>query len=234
MRIKTFRSELDHKNKRMKTTNLIRVCMILFFMPFIVVAQQQVIKSNLSDIEDNSNWTVVNRDITFDGEVYMTANPGNGLVLLKGSEFTNGTIELDIKGKDVQSQSFVGIAFHGLDDQTYDAIYFRPFNFENPDRNSHSVQYISMPDNDWSKLRTEFPDKYENTVTPVPDPDEWFHATIKVNSPDVEVFINNSETPSLSVQQISSRKTGWIGFWTGNNSDGYFKNLEIRTDSDNN
>lgn len=216
----------------MKTIKPILFFTVMFSLFFTAEAQQQVFVPDLSEIQDNSSWTVVNREMTFNGEVYMTANPGDGLVILKKINFSNGTIELDIKGRDLQGQSFVGLAFHGLDENTYDVIYFRPFNFKNPDRNSHSVQYTSMPDYDWSRLRNEFPGKYENTVTPVPDPDEWFHATIIVNYPDVEVFVNNSESPSLSVQQISDRKTGWIGFWVGNFSDGNFKNLKIISGSD--
>ncbi len=205
--------------------------MILLAMPFVAEAQQQVIEPDLSKIQDDSRWTVANREITFDGEVYMNTVPGDGIAFFKEIDFSNGTIELDIKGKDVQSQSFVGLVFHGLDENTYDAIYFRPFNFENPDRNNHSVQYISVPDYDWSTLRNEFPGKYENTVSPVPDPDEWFHVTIKVDYPNVEVFVNNSESPSLTVQQISDRKKGWIGFYAGNFSDGYFRNLKIIPDT---
>ncbi len=49
---------------------------------------------------------------------------------LQPQQFRNGTIECDIREKDVQGQSFVGITFHGVDSTTYDAIYFRPFNFK--------------------------------------------------------------------------------------------------------
>ncbi|HYS71748.1 MAG TPA: hypothetical protein VEM95_04935, partial [Thermoplasmata archaeon] len=72
-------------------------------------------------------------------------SPGDGVAYLEGIEFANGTIELDVKGKDVPQQSFVGVAFHGVDGTTYDAIYFRPFNFkaEDPARRIRAVQYIS-------------------------------------------------------------------------------------------
>jgi hypothetical protein len=93
-------------------------------------------------------------------------------------EFANGTIELDIRGKDVQGQSFVGVALHGVDGTTYEAIYFRPFNFRAADstRRAHAVQYISQPTHTWQKLRTEHPGMYENAVNPAPDPNGWFHA----------------------------------------------------------
>ncbi len=34
-----------------------------------------------------------------------------------------------MRGKNVFQKSFIGIAFHGQDDKTYDAVYCRPFNF---------------------------------------------------------------------------------------------------------
>jgi CubicO group peptidase (beta-lactamase class C family) len=119
------------------------------------------------------------------------------------------------------------LAFHGLNDSTYDAVYFRPFNFKNLERSNHSVQYISHPKYTWYKLREENPGKYENTVKPIPNPEEWFHAAIVVEYPIVKVFLNNSEEPSLTINQLSTRISGKIGFWVGNNSEGYFKNLKI-------
>src|SRR5438067_13836116 len=56
-----------------------------------------------------------------------------GIVWLKVIDFTTGTIDVDLRGKDVFQQSFLCIAFHGMDTVTYDAIYFRPFNFQSPD-----------------------------------------------------------------------------------------------------
>ena len=69
--------------------------------------------------------------------------------------------------------------------------------------------------------------KYENMVTPVPEPSGWFHATVRVEYPVVKVFVNNSGNPSLTIEQLSNRKNGWVGFWVGNNSEGWFKNLKI-------
>src|SRR5438046_5463287 len=117
--------------------------------------------------------------------VRLSEHAGDGVAYLQGVEFTNGTIELDVRGKDVPQQSFVGVAFHGVDGTTYDAIYFRPFNFraEDPDRRSHGVQYVSHPTYTWQKLRTELSGKYEHAVNPVPDPNAWFRARVVVASP---------------------------------------------------
>ena len=195
---------------------------------FGALAQPKNIEPDLSQVTDEDAWRHHNRNVTYqDGYVHMDAKPGDGIVWLRDFNFRNGTIEVDIKGKDEQGRSFVGIAFHGKDENTYDAIYFRPFNFRNPERSNHSVQYISHPEHTWNKLRELHTGKYEKTVTPVPDPSEWFHATIVVEYPVVKVFVNNSAEPSLTINQLSDRKEGWIGFWTGNNSEGDFRNLKV-------
>src|SRR5690242_1586053 len=117
------------------------------------------------------------------------AAPGEGIVL-QSAEFSRGAIECDIRGKDIPQQSFIGIAFHGVDDSTYESVYFRPFNFQSPDstRHAHAVQYESLPENGWQRLRTDHPGAYEQPVNPAPDPNGWFHIRIVVSDTSVSVF----------------------------------------------
>jgi hypothetical protein len=194
-----------------------------------VAAQQKQIIPDLSTSNDSKLWVLYNRELTTKGkeEVYLNSKPNDGLLWFKGLDFRNGKIELDIKGRDKQGMSFVGIAFHGINDSTYDAIYFRAFNFKNQKRNGHSVQYIAHPKYTWYKLREEHPNKFENRVSPVPEPNDWFHVTIIVEFPVVKVFVNNASKPTLEIKQLSNQKEGWVGFWVGNNSDGYFRNLKV-------
>jgi hypothetical protein len=189
--------------------------------------QQEVITPDLSKVRQSDRWTLYNRKVKINGEVNLNGMEGDGLLWLREPVFRNGKIEADIRGEDKPGGSFVGLAFHGLNDSTYDVVYFRPFNFRNPDRNAHSVQYISHPSYTWYLLREENPGEYENTVTPVPDPNDWFHVTITVNYPVVKVYVNHSEEPSLEIEQLSQRKEGWVGFWVGNTSGGSFRNLKI-------
>lgn len=177
---------------------------------------------------DAKNFTVYNREVTYaNGVAHLDAKENDGILWLNNFTFRNGTIELDIKGKNTPGQSFVGIAFHGKDDQTHDGVYFRPFNFRNPERKAHAVQYISMPEYDWSTLRNTFPGKYENEMKPVPDPDDWFSARIVVNYPHVKVYVEGSRQPALEVEQLSDAKQGKVGLWVGNGSEGWFRNLKI-------
>ena len=193
--------------------------------------QAQTIKPDLQDL---GKWNMINRTVEAvneDGKKAVRFNelPNDGLLILKGIEFSNGTIEFDVKGRNVIQQSFVGIAFHVRDEKTYDAVYFRPFNFANPDtlRRPRSVQYISMPDYPWEKLREKFPGKYENKVNPVPDPDGWFHVKIIVDGKKISAFVNNAPSPSLLVEKLNNITTGNVALWVGNNSGGSFANLSI-------
>ena len=188
------------------------------------------------DLQDTTQWKVVNRTvhpIEENGKKGIMFNEvaDDGLMILKGTDFSNGTIECDIKGSSKMQQSFVGIAFHGQDITHYDAIYFRPFNFNSDDatRRSHAVQYISSPDYDWEKLRNEFPGKYENKIAAPPGADDWFHAKIIVEGKTISVFVNDETQPSLQVEKLNSNDKGGIGLWVGNNSAGSFANFKIES-----
>ncbi len=199
-----------------------------------VGGQQKIIEPDLAGLADGNGLKVFNRSVSSlkDGAkkgVRLSENSGEGVAYLQGIEFTNGTIEFDVRGKDVQQQSFLGVAFHGVDGTTYEAIYFRPFNFRAVDaaRRSHAVQYISHPTYPWQKLRAEQPGKYEQAVNPVPDPNAWFHVRVVVASPKVSVFVGDAKQPSLVVDQLSARKQGLVGLWVGNTSGGDFANFRI-------
>lgn len=152
-----------------------------------------------------------------------------GVAWLEGFQFTEGAIELDVRGRDVFQRSFVGIAFHGADGVTYDAVYFRPFNFrtDDPVRRSHAVQYISHPTHTWRTLRERYPGRFERPVAPVPDPTGWFHARVEIRGGLVRVFVERAAEPSLVVRQLRQRRRGWVGLFVGEGSSGDFANLRI-------
>ena len=200
-----------------------------------VAGQGRAIEPDLSRLAQGKGLQVFNRSVSAlsDGArkgLRLSEHPGDGVAYLEGVEFATGTIAFDVRGKDVQQQSFVGIAFHGVDGTTYDAVYFRPFNFRaaDPARRAHGVQYISSPTYDWQKLRAEHPGVYEQPVNPAPDPTGWFHARVVVAASKVSVFVGDATEPSLVVTPLSQRTKGLVGLWVGNNSGGDFANLRIR------
>ncbi|MBL7859352.1 MAG: hypothetical protein JNM57_16790 [Cyclobacteriaceae bacterium] len=161
--------------------------------------------------------------------VKLDENAEEGIVWLNDVIFSNGTLEIDLRGQDVFQRSFLGLAFHGVNDSTYDAVYFRPFNFhaEDPIRKIHAVQYISHPVHTWKKLRDEQNGIFEKALVNPPDANGWFHARIEVSDKTISVYVNKDTTPSLTVTKISNQKTGKVGLWVGDGSGGEFANLRI-------
>ncbi len=176
------------------------------------------------------NWTSHNSKVTFNGNTIHLTNKGRGsaLLWLNTMDFRNGSVELDIKGSDERGNSFLGLAFHGLDNDTYDAVYFRPFNFKvnDPVKNDRSVQYISPPDHFWHSLRKKSPGKYEGRVTQVPNPNDWFHVRVTINFPETMVYVNGHKDPVLRVEQLSNRKHGNLGLWIDSDL-GRFRNIKV-------
>lgn len=177
-------------------------------------------------------WEAHNCKVSYTGEEIHITNGGKGSALLwvNGLDFKNGSVELDIKGKDEGGNSFLGLAFHGADNTHYEAVYFRPFNFKSEEKKGNSIQYVSPPEYHWDNLRERFPGKYENRISPVPDPNDWFHVKIEINYPNISVYVNGSTDPTLEVEQISKRKNGRLGLWV-DSDEGRFKNIKVITNN---
>ncbi len=169
--------------------------LLLIFCAFIFdVNAQQTHRYNLTQLlnEKKLETDTATKINILDDKDHAGAITIKGTAWLKNASFTKGTIDVDLRGKNVFLQSFLGIAFHGVNDSTYDVVYFRPYD----------------------KLRKEHPLVYENAVTPVPDPDDWFHATIVIADDSATVYVNRSSTASLKVRLLNNRRDGKIGLWS--------------------
>ena len=161
--------------------------------------------------------------------VHISEKEGNGVAWVEGTDFAQGTIEVDVRGRDVLQRSFLGVAFHRKDDNSYEAVYLRPFNFRAsaPDRHQHAVQYIALPDYDWPRLRKEFPEEFENPVDASVSPTDWVPLRIVVSGQRIQIYVGGGGTPALEARKLGSYERGAVGLWAGNNSDGDFSNLRI-------
>ena len=208
--------------------------MALLWLAAAAGAQQPELL-DLTSIGQDPHWKIANRtasvvDIKGKRAVKLSEGEGMGLAWLDGYDFENGVIDVDILGRSQPVQgSFVGVAFRVVDAKTHDAVYFRPFNFRaaDPERQRHAVQYASHPQWPWQKLRSEHPGQYEKAIDPEPDGDQWFHARIVVERPNVSVFVNGAAAPSLVVKELSDRTHGSLGLWVGEGSGGSFANLRV-------
>jgi hypothetical protein len=215
----------------MKGKLLFSLFLILLFVSSLNA--QNIFTPDLKNALRENNWKgkFISAELTKKDSseaIMITKTEGGQVVWLDNYTFTDGTIEFDAIGKSGPPQSnFVGIAFRVVDQNTYDAIYFRPFNFRSPNplNKSHSVQYISQPDWTWQRLRKERTGEYEKSVEPAPDGDAWFHAKIVVQKPEVKIYVNGASEPSLIVNELSDRKDGSVGLWC--NGFGIIANLKI-------
>jgi hypothetical protein len=185
---------------------------------------------NLSD----NNFTVANRNMSIDDlskTIVLDAKEGAGLAILEDIDFGVGTIELDLKGENSPGQSFVGLAFNVQNDMTYEAVYFRPFNFQSKEkiRREHSIQYISVPEYDWRFLRNNYEGQFEAEYLRQPSPDDWFSIKIEIEVGKITVYEKGTNVELLSVSRLNQSKSKRIGLWVGNNSKGEFRNLSFTT-----
>jgi hypothetical protein len=163
------------------------------------------------------------------GVVYLGEGKGPGVAWVTGQDFAAGRITLEIQGADRPGKSFVGVAFHAADGEHYEAVYLRPFNFNSPDpaRRAHALQYISMPEQPWQRLRAESPGKYEAALPAPPRADAWVKLELVVAGDNLRAFVNGSKEPVLEVRSLSGRRSGQIGLWVGDDSDGRFRALSV-------
>jgi hypothetical protein len=227
-------SNFVSRDASMTSDKIVLLALCFLISASASIAEEKTKQFDLTAIPDGKDWNLEGRTATKleDSDkkgVRLDLRTGQGIAWQKGTEFTDGTIEVDLRGEDRPQHSFVGVAFRIQDGTTYDAVYFRPFNFKAADATwrSRSVQYVSHPENTWEKLRAATPGKYENVINPVPDPNGWFHVRIVVKNGKVSVYVDDAKKPCLIVQEIGKRKGGGIGIFAGDQSGGDFANLKI-------
>jgi hypothetical protein len=170
-----------------------------------------------------------------DAELVASKNgEGGGIVVVPGTSFHDGTIEVDVAGKPragapTDARGFVGVAFRvAADPSRYECIYIRPTNGRADDqvRRNHSTQYISMPEYEWSRLRREAPGQYESYVDLAPS--EWTKIKIEVSGVKARLYVNDSPQPVLIVNDLKHGDSqGLVALWIGLGTEAYFANLRI-------
>jgi hypothetical protein len=177
-------------------------------------AQERLVTPDLARIADGQTWKLFNvttEKVKVDGKQALRLKAKTdpvkkvaGLALVEGAGLATGTIELDLKGKNVRQSSFLGAVFNVIDERTFEAVYFRPFNFkaDEPSR-GRAVQYIAWPEHTWEELRKDKPGQFEKPIDPAPNPDGWFHAKIEVRDAQVLVFVNQAKQPCLTVNRLA-------------------------------
>jgi len=125
------------------------------------------------------------------------------------------------------ARGFIGVVSRSTANGShFENIYLRPTNGRTDDqlRRNHSVQYASLPDYPWYRLRGESPGKHESYADLVPD--EWTHRRIVVRGRRAALFVNDAPQPCLVVTDLKMGTVqGKIGLWIGPGTRGYFSDM---------
>jgi hypothetical protein len=197
------------------------------------------------DIESGNGLDLVHvvpKALTYQGQRALQLVPASGdyngeqVALLKGLDFKDGTIEVDLAGlpgpgASDTARGFVGVAFRATPSAAaLDCFYLRPTNGRADDqlRRNHAAQYVSEPDYGWQRLRTETPGVYESYVDLATG--AWTHVKIEVTGVRARLYVNGAAQATLVVNDLKRGvTTGAIGLWIGPGTEAYFRNLIVTT-----
>jgi hypothetical protein len=156
-------------------------------------------------------------------------------VKIRGFEFKNGTIEVNVLSRLLpnaadSARGFIGIAFRINDrDTNFECIYIRPANGRDNHqiRRNHSIQYYSFPNYKFNSLRKEAPGEYESYADM--GLNEWIKLRIIVNDAEAKLFLNDNKQPSLIVNdlKLGANSSGSIGLWVDVGTEGFFSDLKV-------
>jgi hypothetical protein len=158
----------------------------------------------------------------------------HAIALIPGTDFADGTIEVDVVGlltptAQADFRGFVGFVFRSAPDGSkYENFYIRPTNgrAEVQIRRNHATQYTSYPDFPWHKLRKENPGEYESYADMVAG--DWTKLRAEISGNRARFFVNGAEQPQLIVNDLKhGQSSGLVGLWIGAGTDAYFSNLRI-------
>ncbi|MEM7296632.1 MAG: hypothetical protein AAF391_00020 [Bacteroidota bacterium] len=169
---------------------------------------------------DTTNWIISARAYVLEkykgkDAIYLQA----GSMILKNTEFLNGTIEFDLFLK--EEPAFPGVYFRGdLASGNAEQFYVRPHQSGNPDANqaAPTVQGITP----WQLY---YGPKYSFAYTY--NFDDWTHVKILVNEDQAQVFMDGSEAPNLSWNLFHPTEKGGVMFSGGNASGMHLANISI-------
>lgn len=155
---------------------------------------------------------------------------------LVGSDFHDGTIEVDVRARlsswaDVDCRGFIGIVFRASDDDDrFEGFYVRPRNGRSctePQRRIHTMQYFSYPGYTFAYFRERGIADYEAQADI--EMDEWVHIKAEVAGTEGRFFVDDMDRPALVVPKMFAGDSarGGVGLYVDNGTDGLFRNVRV-------
>ena len=155
---------------------------------------------------------------------------------LVGSDFHDGTIELDVRARlmhwaDIDCRGFIGFVFRAsVNDDRFESFYVRPRNGRSctePQRRIHTMQYFSYPGYTFAYFRERGIADYEAKADI--EMDKWIHLKAEIAGAGAKFYVDDMETPALVVDAMfgGAELRGGVGLYVDNGTEGNFKNLQV-------
>lgn len=159
----------------------------------------------------------------------------NTYARIDGSDFHNGTIEVDACGKLLPdapdyARGFIGIVFRAADDgREFESFYIRPTNGKDctdPVRKSHGCQYFSFPGYTFAYFREFGITEYENKVDTIAL-NTWSHLKAVIEDDSGLFYVDDVLVLKVEGFKHGPHARGNVGLYVDIGTDGWFRNLVI-------
>jgi hypothetical protein len=192
-----------------------KTCLPIFFVLLLAIgifAQDETI-----DFESD-RWILRGSTVV----THLDQKSLQGSAFLKGIEFQNGVIEVDMAFEG--SRAFGGIVFRMKMSGDYEQFYIRPHKSRFPD----ALQYTPVTKglSSWQLYSGEG----FTAVAEIPY-NQWIHVKLEVSGTQARVYLDNAEKPALVVHDLKHGLTkGSLGLIGPNTGLIHFANFRFRED----
>ncbi|MCR4777367.1 MAG: hypothetical protein K5858_00845 [Lachnospiraceae bacterium] len=180
-----------------------------------------------SDITENNEIRVI--------KTGSTEPDINTYAAVIGSDFHNGTIEVDVCGRLLPdapdyARGFIGIVFRAAKDgREFESFYIRPTNGRDcidPVRKAHGCQYFSYPGYTFAYFRDFGITDYENNVDTIAL-NKWSHIKAVIEDDNGIFYVDDVKVLEVHGFKHGFKARGNVGLYVDIGTDGLFRNLNI-------
>ena len=152
-----------------------------------------------------------------------------------GSDFHNGTIDVDVCGRLLPdapdyARGFIGIVFRAAPGgREFECFYIRPTNGRgcaDPVRRSHGCQYFSFPGYTFAYFREFGITEYENQVDTIAL-DTWSHIRAVIEDDRGSFYVDDTPVLEVTGFKHGTQARGAVGLYVDIGTDGLFRSLKI-------
>ena len=144
---------------------------------------------------------------------------GFGMVIAKTAPFLNGVVEYDVLFD--ATRTFAGLQFRAQSQGDFENFYMRAHQSGNPDANQYMPEYNGV-----ASWELHYGPQYSSPT--VYTHGEWMHIKLVISGQLADIYINQSDEPTYTVNLLRDAEAGGLNLW-GLNLSGpaWFANFDV-------